>query len=132
MENIEILSQMKRETNRMIEELSDLMVMPVLNIKGMIDEDIDPYNSILPSEYIVKEYNYTLKLYQRYKQYKSKTIETLNVNYIVKESTNIKNRYYIQMISNLTNTYRGEAILDNITDINLIDLNLVKTLNFEY
>lgn len=62
----------------------------------------------------------------------SKTIKTLNVNYTIQESTNIKNRYYIQMISNLTDEYRGEAILDNITDINLIDLNLVKTLNFEY
>jgi hypothetical protein len=62
----------------------------------------------------------------------SKTIKTLNVNYTIQESTNIKNRYYIQMISNLTDTYRGEAILNNITDINLIDLELIKTLNFEY
>jgi hypothetical protein len=62
----------------------------------------------------------------------SKTIKTLNVNYTIQESTNIKNRYYIQMISNLTDTYRGEAILNNITDINLIDLDLIKTLNFEY
>jgi hypothetical protein len=62
----------------------------------------------------------------------SKTIKTLNVNYTIQESTKIKNRYYIQMISNLTDTYRGEAILNNITDINLIDLDLIKTLNFEY
>ena len=62
----------------------------------------------------------------------SKTIKTLNVNYTIQESTKIKNRYYIQMISNLTDTYRGEAILNNITDINLIDLELIKTLNFEY
>jgi hypothetical protein len=62
----------------------------------------------------------------------SKTIKTLNVNYTIQESTNIKNRYYIQRISNLTDTYRGEAILNNITDINLIDLELIKTLNFEY
>lgn len=62
----------------------------------------------------------------------SKTIKTLNVNYTIQENTKIKNKYYIQMISNLTDTYRGEAILNNITDINLIDLQLIKTLNFEY
>lgn len=68
MESIQTLSQMKAETNNMIEKLSLLMVMPTLNIKAMIDEIIDPYNSILPNEYTQKEYYYTLNLFQRYKQ----------------------------------------------------------------
>jgi hypothetical protein len=60
-----------------------------------------------------------------------KTIETIAVNYIITKSDKVKNRYYIQMISNLTDSYRGEAILNNITDINTINLELLKTLNFE-
>ena len=68
MESIQRLSEMKAETNRMIEELSLLMITPTLNIKCMIDEYIDPYNSILPNEYTQKEYYYTLNLFQQYKQ----------------------------------------------------------------
>jgi len=64
------------------------------------------------------------------KTYK-KTIKTIAVNYIITKSDKVKNRYYIQMISNLTDSYRGEAILNNITDINTINLELLKTLNFE-
>lgn len=60
-----------------------------------------------------------------------KTIKTIAVNYIITKSDKVKNRYYIQMISNLTDSYRGEAILNNITDINTINLELLKTLNFE-
>jgi hypothetical protein len=59
------------------------------------------------------------------------TIKTIAVNYIITKSDKVKNRYYIQMISNLTDSYRGEAILNNITDINTINLELLKTLNFE-
>ena len=68
MKSLEPFREMKTETNNMIEELSLLMVMPTLNIKAMIDEIIDPYNSLLPNDYIVKEYNFTLNLYNRYKQ----------------------------------------------------------------
>ena len=68
MESIQTLSEMKAETNRMIDELSLLIPSPTLNIKAMIDESIDPFNSILPSDYIVKEYHYALNLFNRYKQ----------------------------------------------------------------
>ena len=68
MESLGTLRAMKAETNNMIEELSLLIPSPTLNIKAMIDEIIDPYNSILPNDYIVKEYNFTLNLYNRYKQ----------------------------------------------------------------
>lgn len=60
-----------------------------------------------------------------------KIIETPAVYYEIKESEIIKDRYYIYMISKLTNTYRGEAMLENIKSIEDINIEVINKLNFE-
>lgn len=66
MENIERLSQMKRETNRMIEELSLLMEVSTTTTKHIISNTVDKFNVLLPGDYIVQEYQYTLKLLEQF------------------------------------------------------------------
>lgn len=60
-----------------------------------------------------------------------KIIETPAVYYEIKESEIIKDRYYIYMISKLTDTYRGEAMLENIKSIEDINIEVINKLNFE-
>ena len=60
-----------------------------------------------------------------------KIIETPAVYYEIKESEIIKDRYYIYMISKLTNTYRGDAMLENIKSIEDINIEVINKLNFE-
>jgi hypothetical protein len=60
-----------------------------------------------------------------------KIIETPAVYYEIKESEIIKDRYYIYMISKLTYTYRGDAMLENIKSIEDINIEVINKLNFE-
>ena len=66
MKAIESWSEMKQITNKNVEEISALIVMPCLNILQMIDEEIDPFNTLQADEYILKQYQYTLKLLDKF------------------------------------------------------------------
>lgn len=61
MESIQTLSEMKAETNRMINEISLIMEVSNTITEEIISSTVDKYSVLLPSDYIVKEYHYARK-----------------------------------------------------------------------